>query len=60
MLRFIGNPRLSLNQPSEPDLRPPNLRQASEQYLTSDQLAAHFLRQVNDRAQWMHTLTGRL
>jgi hypothetical protein len=51
MLRFIGKPRLSLNQPSEPDLRPPSLRQASEQYLTSDQLAAHFLRQVNDRAQ---------
>ena len=40
--------------------RADSLRQASEQYLSSGQLDAHFLRQVNGRAHWTQTLTGRL
>jgi hypothetical protein len=39
---------------------PADWRQASEQYRTCSQLAAHFLRHVKGRWQTAQSLTGRL
>jgi hypothetical protein len=57
---FSRSKRIGAHQAEAPTFRPPSLRQAAEQYLTSGQLAAHFLRQVNGRAQCAQALTGRL